>query len=90
MKVNNEMVLFTAAGFLGKSLEFAGVSKIIPQLIPSWLSQYHFLSILFLMLIIVLVSLTGIHPVVTGSTLVGAIDPLSVNARIICRQHLGF
>ncbi len=79
MNINNEMVLFAAAGFLGKSLEFAGVSKIIPQLIPSWLSQYHFLTILFLMLIIVLVSLTGIHPVVTGSTLVGAIDPLSLH-----------
>jgi len=78
LKVKNELVLFTAAGFLGKSLELSGVSSIIPQLLPSWLHSYPFITILLLMSIMIIISLPGIHPVVTGSALVGAINPVTL------------
>lgn len=78
VKVKNEVILFTAAGFLGKSLEISGVSEIIPHLLPSWLVNYPLAGIFFIMLMMILISLTGIHPVVTGTALVGAIDPFSL------------
>ncbi len=77
-KTKNEVVLFTAAGFLGKSLELSNVSQAIPQLLPSFLTNYPVLMIFFLMAIMLLISLTGIHPVVTGSALVGSLTPLSL------------
>lgn len=78
LKVKNEVILFTAAGFLGKALEVSGISQIIPQLLPPWLHNYHLVTILFLMSIMILVSLPGIHPIVSGSALVGALDPLTL------------
>lgn len=77
-KVKNEVVLFTAAGFLGKSLELSGIEKTIPGLLPVWLSSSVFSTILFLMLIMIAVSLIGIHPVITGSALIGALDPAAL------------
>lgn len=75
-KINNEVVLFTAAGFLGKSLEISGFGKYIPQIIPPWLNNYPFISILFLMILMVIIALLGIHPVVTASALVGSVNPM--------------
>lgn len=78
LKVKNEIILFTAAGFLGKALEVSGISQVIPQLLPPWLQHYPLFTIIFLMSIMILISLPGIHPVVTGSALVGAIDPITL------------
>jgi DcuC family C4-dicarboxylate transporter len=78
LKVKTEIVLFTAAGFLGKSLELSGVGKHIPALLPSWLHNFPLLTVLLLMTVMILISLPGIHPVVTGSALVGAINPLTL------------
>lgn len=78
IKVKSEVVLFAAAGFLGKALELSGVSRVIPELLPAWFSQSAFLTILGLMLIMIVISLSGIHPVVTGSALVGALNPASL------------
>lgn len=77
-KTKNEVVLFAAAGFLGKSLELSNISQSIPKLLPSFLISYPILMIFFLMSIMVLISLTGIHPVITGSALVGSLSPLSL------------
>lgn len=81
-RIKNEIVLFTAAGFLGKSLELSGIAQIIPQLLPQWLIKYPFLLLLFLMLIMVAASLCGIHPVVSGSALVGAINPAALGLSV--------
>jgi len=78
LKVKNEVVLFTSAGFLGKALEVSGVGEIIPQLLPAWLHDYPLVTIFMLMSIMILVSMPGIHPVVSGSALVGAINPATL------------
>ena len=79
LKTNNEVILFAAAGFLGKSLEIAKVSAYVPRLIPDWFVQYPFISIIIICTFMIIVSLTGVHPVVTGSSLLGAIDPAMLN-----------
>lgn len=78
LKVKNEVVLFTAAGFLGKALEVSRIGELIPGLLPSWLQYYPLITVFILILIMLAVSLPGIHPIVSGSALVGAIDPLSL------------
>lgn len=82
-RIKNEIILFTAAGFLGKSLELSGIAKLIPQLLPSWLISYPFLLLFFLMSIMVVASLFGIHPVVSGSALVGAINPAALGLSVM-------
>lgn len=79
LKTKNEVILFTAAGFLGKALEMSKVGDYIPQLIPEWLSQYPFITIISICTLMVFFSLIGIHPVVTGSALLGAINPAALN-----------
>lgn len=81
-KIKNEIVLFTAAGFLGKSLELSGIARVIPELLPPWLIKYPFLLLLFMMFIMVAASLCGIHPVVSGSALVGAINPAALGLSV--------
>lgn len=75
VKVQNEVTLFTAAGFLGKALEYSGVGEMLPGLIPSWMQSYPPLLLASIMLMIILPSLIGIHPVVTGTALVTAVVP---------------
>lgn len=79
LKTKNEVILFTAAGFLGKALELSNVGSYIPQLIPTWLSSYPLITILIICALMVLFSLIGIHPVVTGTGLLGAIDPAALS-----------
>lgn len=74
----NEIVLFASAGFLGKSLELAGIDRYITKFLPSQLSQYPFIIIAFLLLVMVIIALGGIHPVVTGSALISAISPATI------------
>jgi DcuC family C4-dicarboxylate transporter len=83
LRIKNEVVLFTAAGFLGKSLELSGIARVIPQLLPPWLIKYPFLLLLFLMSIMVAASLCGIHPVVSGSALVGTINPGTIGLSVV-------
>lgn len=77
-RVKSEVVLLAAAGFLGGSLEIAGVGNVIPRLIPAWLNDFPFFTIASLILIMIIISMIGIHPVITGSALVSAIDPISI------------
>lgn len=79
LKTKNEVILFTAAGFLGKALEMSKAGDFIPQLIPEWLGQYPLITIILICTLMVLFSLIGIHPVVTGSGLLSAINPAALN-----------
>lgn len=74
-KVNGQVTLFAAAGFLGKALQLFGVGDLVAGLLPPWLLSYPALLIGTLMLILILPSLAGIHPVVTGSALAAALTP---------------
>lgn len=78
LKVQSEVTLFTAAGFLGKALELSGVGELLPNLLPHWMYQYPALLMMALMLIIIVPSLIGVHPVVTGTALVTAIVPAAI------------
>lgn len=78
LKVQNEVTLFAAAGFLGKALELSGVGQKLPGLIPDWLSLYPALLIAFIMGLMIIPSLIGVHPVVTGTALVSAIVPAAI------------
>ncbi|MDX9870920.1 MAG: hypothetical protein RBT41_00695 [Clostridia bacterium] len=79
LKSKNEVVLFTVAGFLGKALELSGAGEYIVRFIPESLSRHPFLLIVFICILMVLFSLGGIHPVVTGSALLGALQPALLN-----------
>lgn len=75
LNTKNETVLFTAAGFLGKSLEIAGVNQLIHNLLPDWLNQFPLFAILVFFLLMMIVALPGIHPVVTTTALISAVSP---------------
>lgn len=77
-KVQSEVALFTAAGFLGKALELSGIGQMLPGLIPDWLSRYPALLIAVIMFMMIIPSLVGVHAVVTGTALVSAIVPASI------------
>lgn len=76
--VRNEVVLFTSAGFLGKSLEAAGIGSLLPHILPPWLNSYPLVSILLIMAVMVLLSLVGLHPIISGTALASAINPLTL------------
>jgi len=57
----------------------SGIGGQIPRLIPAWLSQYPLATALAICILMMLFSLTGIHPVVTGSSLLGTIDPAALH-----------
>jgi len=78
IKVQGEVVLFTAAGFLSKALEYSGVGAMIPRLIPDWMSQYPGLLIASIMLLMILPSLAGVHPVAIGTALATTVVPESI------------
>lgn len=77
-KSQNEVTLFTAAGFLAAALDISGVSAMIPKLIPSFLIQYPPLLIASLMLLLIIPGQLGIHPVATGTAMVAAIVPATI------------
>lgn len=78
LKVISQVALFTAAGFLSKALEFSGVGAMIPQLLPTWMSQYPVILIGSIMLLMIVPSLVGLHPVAIGTALVATIVPASI------------
>mgnify|MGYP000899912534 FL=1 len=78
LNVMSQVALFTAAGFLSKALEFSGVGAIIPKLLPVWMYQYPVLLIGSIMLLMIVPSLLGLHPVVIGTALVATIVPASI------------
>jgi DcuC family C4-dicarboxylate transporter len=78
IKVQSEVTLFTAAGFLGKALDISGVGQLLPHLLPQWLYQYPAILLAAIMLMIILPSLVGVHPVATGTAMVAAIVPASI------------
>jgi len=78
IRIGNEVVLFTAAGFLGKALELSGINQVIPRLLPAWVTSIPYLAILLLVVIMVVISMLGVHPVVTGTAFVSSINPLSM------------
>jgi len=81
-KSQTEVTLFTAAGFLGVSLEISGVSDLIPHLIPGFLTEYPPLLIASLMLLLIIPGQIGIHPVATGTAMVAAIEPASIGMAV--------
>lgn len=78
LKVISQVALFTAAGFLSKALEYSGVGAMIPKLLPAWMSQYPVLLIGSIMLLMIVPSLVGLHPVAIGTALVATIVPTSI------------
>jgi len=78
VKVRGEVVLFTAAGFLSKALEYSGVGAMIPKLIPGWMAQYPTLFIASMMLLMIIPSLAGVHPVAIGTALATTVAPESI------------
>lgn len=78
LSVMSQVALFTAAGFLSKALEYSGVGAMIPKLLPVWMYQYPVILICSIMLLIIVPSLVGIHPVATGTALVATIVPTSI------------
>lgn len=77
-RAKNEIVLFVSAGFLGKSLDLAGFGQYITNFIPDWVSGYPFVLIACLLLFMAFIAIGGIHPVVTGSALISAINPATI------------
>lgn len=73
LSIGNEVLLFAAAGFFGKSLEISGVGSIITELLP--LLNLHRPALLILVIITAttVLALVGIHPVVTTSALVATV-----------------
>ena len=67
--------LFTAAGLLAHALELSGAGQLIPGLIPSVLMGQPFLLIMLIALLIIVPGQIGVHPVVSGTTLVATIVP---------------
>jgi hypothetical protein len=82
MKSQTEVTLFTAAGFLGASLEVSGVGDMIPRLIPAFLTEYPLLLIVSLMLLLIIPGQLGIHPVAVGTAMVAAIEPAAVGLAV--------
>jgi DcuC family C4-dicarboxylate transporter len=80
-RVQGEVALFSAAGFLSKALEYSGVGAMIPQLIPAWMSDYPAVLIGAMMLMMILPSLVGLHPVAIGTALVTTIVPASIGLK---------
>lgn len=78
LKVRSQVALFTAAGFLSKALEYSGVGAMIPKLLPIWMSQYPVFLIGSIMLLMIVPSLVGLHPVAIGTALVATIVPTSI------------
>jgi len=76
--VKNEVVLLTAAGFFGTALELAHVDSKIRYLIPGSAARLPFIAILSLMLVYVVMSYIGLHPVVAGSAMVASINPATI------------
>lgn len=67
--IKNEVLIFAAAGFFGKSLELTGIGKLIPSLLN--LNNIHqpFLAIMAIMLFMGTLAIVGIHPVVTSTAI---------------------
>ncbi|MFZ5946200.1 MAG: hypothetical protein ACOYVD_19090 [Bacillota bacterium] len=68
-KMENEIVLFLTAGLFGQAVNSTNVGSYAVNFINSLNIQHGSILITILMLIIVLLSLLGIHPVVTTSTI---------------------
>lgn len=81
-KSQNEVTLFTAAGFLAAALDISGISTLIPKLIPGFLIDYPPLLIASLMLLLIIPGQLGIHPVATGTAMVAAIVPASIGLSV--------
>lgn len=78
VKVRSEIALFAAAGFLGKALHFSGIGEKIPALLPDQFIAYPALMSGTIMLVLILPSLVGVHPVAIGTALIAAVTPASV------------
>lgn len=78
LKVKNEVTLFVAAGFLGRVLEYTGIGEMIPGLLPTWLNSFPALMSMSLIMLMIIPSMIGVHPVVTGTALVTAIAPAAI------------
>lgn len=71
--LKNEVIIFAAAGFFGKSLEITGVGKIVPSLLQLDNIHQPFLAILAIMLVMGVLAIVGVHPVVTSSAIAASI-----------------
>ncbi len=78
IKVQSQCALFTAAGFLGKALDAAGIGAVLPRFLPDWLTSYPVLMIAAIMLLLILPAMVGIHPVATGTALLSAVTPAAL------------
>ncbi len=75
LNVKNELVLLTAAGFFGKTLQLAGIESLVNRMLPQNISQYPFITILSILAVFVVTVHLGMHPIVAGSALVVSVRP---------------
>lgn len=68
--MNNEIVLFISAGFLGLSLQNTGVGDGVRRIMVALADQSFFLFGLMVLATIVVISMVGIHPIVIVTALI--------------------
>lgn len=81
-KIKNEVLLFASVGFFGKALDITGAG--------SWITSYLHLSelpfpgitVFVIIALMGILSLLGIHPIISISALATALDPTSVGISV--------
>lgn len=73
LSIGNEVLLFAAAGFFGKSLEISGVGSMVTELLPLLNLHHPVILILVIITATTVLALVGIHPIVTTTALVATV-----------------
>ena len=73
--VNDQVIIFAAAGFFGKVLEISGAGQKIPVLLRFDIMPNPSLAILVIILLAVLFALFGVHGIVTITALAASVSP---------------
>lgn len=74
LSIKNELVIFAAAGFFGKSLEISGMGRVIPKVLRIEQFNQPSFAILLIMLVVAFLAIIGFHPVVTTSAIAASIS----------------
>ncbi|NLW24343.1 MAG: hypothetical protein GXY91_03720 [Clostridia bacterium] len=69
LKINNEVLIFAAAGFFGKSLEISGIGAMVPSLLRIENIHQPAIAIFTIIFIVSLLAFVGVHPIVTTTTI---------------------
>jgi len=78
VKVREQVVLFTLAGFLARALDVSGAGLAMANLLPEWLHGTPPAMIAAMILIMTVPALFGIHPNTVGITMVIVLQPAAL------------